>query len=46
MMAVMVIERLRPSRAWRLRRSRRSPMIYIVMVIVGLGAAIMLAANH
>jgi hypothetical protein len=45
-MSVMVIERLRPSRAWRLRRSHRSPMIYIVMVIVGLGTAIMIATHR
>jgi hypothetical protein len=45
-MPVMVIERLRPSRAWRLRRSHRSPLIYIAMVIVGLGAAVLIAIIH
>jgi hypothetical protein len=35
----MTIQTLRPSRAWRLRRSRRSPTIYVIMVIVTLGAA-------
>lgn len=42
----MVIEILRPSRAGRLRRSRRSPMLYIVMVIVGLGAAALVVIAH
>jgi hypothetical protein len=38
----MTIQRLRPDRAARLRR-RRPSIIYIVMMVVGFGAALLIA---
>lgn len=41
----MTIQWLRTDRAMRMRR-RRSPTIYVAMIIAGFGAAVLIAVFH